>query len=215
VPDNLITNVSNMVDINRFVNFREAKILRDTDTKFTIGYVGSIGHHRGLDLAIRGLPEILDIVSEAQMVIVGGGQHWIEKLKSIAHELGVSNDVIFTGRVKSDYVASIMTEFDVGIVPHIPSVHTDVAVPNKLTEYMSVGTPVVVTKRPSLRRIIEDCGGGLVVDDEASSFANGVTNLATNQELRNQCATDGQEAVKNYLNWSTEAQKLLKLYNSL
>ncbi len=69
----------------------------------TFLFLGRIAKEKSVDLLLRGYAEFLSTKPkrETRFVIVGGGPA-LEELKSLSMELGIENNVIFTGAVNPD-----------------------------------------------------------------------------------------------------------------
>lgn len=52
--------------------------------------------------------------------------------------------------------------------PHLNAAHLDTALPNKAFEYLASGLPIAAGPHTALRRLVEETGTGVVIDDLAS-----------------------------------------------
>ncbi|NLU82890.1 glycosyltransferase family 4 protein [Rhodococcus sp. HNM0569] len=71
---------------------------------------------KGQDMLIRALPSIRARVDGAVLVIVGGGPY-DDRLRRLARETGVEDDVVFTGGVPADELAAHHTIADLFAMP--------------------------------------------------------------------------------------------------
>ena len=80
--------------------------------------------------------------------------------------------------------------------------------PLKLYEYMACGKPVVAT-RVSGFDILEECRAGLLVNTgDYQEFANAVTMLLKNGELRRELGKNGRQYVVENQSWESVARKV-------
>lgn len=209
IPGEKITIVQNTVDIDILKNVTQEK---PPQNAFIISYIGSFGPHRGLDVVIRAMPEILSHIPVAKFIVAGKGKNQSE-LENLAKELNVSSSVEFLGWKEYSEIPYYFKNAHVGVIPHRASEHTDFAVPNKLFEYMYFSVPVVTSDRPSLKMIIEETNAGLVFKtDDPSDFAEKILRIYHNSEGYGK---NGYQAVMKKYNWNVDKEWLVNLYRTI
>ncbi|MDD1676658.1 MAG: glycosyltransferase family 4 protein [Methanomicrobiales archaeon] len=146
--------ITNGVDTDRFKplppSIREKLgIPRDA---FVLGFAGSIERWYALDTVIRTLPDILQKVPNAHILIVGGSLFtgYADELRRVAVEAGVQDRVTFTGLVPYNDLPSYIAGMDVGLIPLSPPQWVDIALPNKFFEYSACGKPILSTPIPDM-----------------------------------------------------------------
>lgn len=170
-------------------------------------YVGNMDAKRGLDILVRALPSIAKIDPRALAVIVGKGV-MEPKLRALAKELGVEQNLLLPGWVDQRDVPSIIAESDIGMIPHLLTEHTDTTIPNKIYDYMAQGKPVVVTQCATLKQIVEACGCGRVyMDRDPEALAAAVATLA-DAGVRAELGAAGRRAVHERYRWDRDAAVL-------
>ncbi|MHC1577405.1 MAG: glycosyltransferase family 4 protein [Candidatus Methanospirareceae archaeon] len=166
VPPEKITVVMNAEDLEDFGNLEiDESLVRKYKNNFVISYIGGFGPHRGMDTAIKAMPDVVEEIPDARLLLVGGkgSEEYEEELKKLCKELKVENNVEFTGWVDFRLVPSFTALSDVCLVPHHASGHTNTTIPHKLFQYMAMRKPVIVTDCKPLKRIVEECDCGIVV----------------------------------------------------
>lgn len=182
---------------------------RRQDTRvLTIGYVGLLEKGRGLQSVIRALWHLSDR-RDIRFVIVGDGNYRPE-LMALAKEFGVERCVEFRGWVASDRVDDIITEFDVGIIPHFVCEFTHHTVPNKLFDFMSLGIPVIVTPMKPVARIVETERCGIVISEDPREMAQTIASLKERTGELREMGARGRAAVRDRYNWSRESEVILR-----
>jgi len=206
--------VSNTLNLESFSHNSSAAKSKARRSSFDIIYVGGFGPHRGLKVAIEGMPGIVAQIPHARLVLVGDGSDRNE-LEELVERLNLSEYVEFRGWVPFEALPGLIQESDIGIVPHLSSEHTETTVPHKLFQYMYLKKPVVVSDCRPLQRIVDDAESGLVCRaGDSSDFAAAVVRLK-DEKVRQRLGERGQRAVLSRYNWSVDAQELLKLYDGL
>lgn len=239
VPPTNVSVVRNTVDLDAFdrdeapvgvgtadgdtrVN-AEADVNANTDAEggdeFVVGYVGSFGPHRGLDDTIEAFARLreAEAAPDARLLLVGSGNEAFgRRLRALAADRGVADDVAFTGWVEFSSVPRYMAAMDVCLVPHASTPHTDTTVPHKLFQYMAMGKPVVVTDVPPLQRIVEETASGVVTTaGDPNSLAAALRRLAAAPAERDRLGANGRRAVETEYNWTTDAATLRAVYDRL
>lgn len=213
-----IAVVSNTVPPDRLTSMPlDETVVNQFADDYVISYIGGFGWHRGLDVAVRAMPQVLTQQPNARLVLVGGskGDPLVAELRQLAGELGVEDRVNFMGWQPFDLVPSYIVQSDVGLVSHRATTHTNTTIPHKLFQYMSLNRPVVVSDCPPLKRVIQCIGGGLVFQaGDPESLAEALIRLA-DPVLRAKMGKSARQGVEGEFNWSHSAQVLRKLYASL
>lgn len=126
-----------------------------------VGYVSSMVEYEGVDVLLRAFRRLLPAVDGAhhrerplKLLLVGEGATR-EALEALAAELGISDSVVFTGRVPQADVLRYYGLIDVFVVPRRPSRVCELVTPLKPYEAMSTGRCVVVSDVAALREIAD------------------------------------------------------------
>ena len=179
---------------------------------FVIGYTGGFGRARGLKTAIRAMPYVLKDIPKAKLLLVGSGDTF-DELNKLTDELGLKNDVIFTGKVPHEMLPTYVNINDVCLIPHLSNPHTNSTIPNKLFQYMLMGKPQIVTDLEPLKRIINETKCGIVVPSgDHQALADGIIELGKNAKIREKMGKNGKESALRKYNWNTDKKKLVELY---
>jgi len=218
-PAEKITVVSNTIDVDRFCSYPIDKtISQQYAEEFAVSYIGTFGLHRGLDIAIKAMPLLLEKVPNARLLLVGVDektQKLAQQLQNLTKEISVSDRVIFLEHQEFNKIPSWIKASDVGLIPHNTNPHTNATVPNKLFQYMCLGKPVVVSDCPPLKRVVESSRSGLVFESGNSVALSAVLSKLEDEALRKELGANGREAVRQIYNWQKDALKLLRLYQEL
>lgn len=191
-------------------------IYREYPSKFIIAYVGGLGPHRGVDVAIEGMKFLKN--ENIALIIVGGGSiEAVNELEMQISNLGLENQVFIKGHQPFSRVYSFMKYADVNIIPHKINKQNDYGVPHKLFQSMMVGKPVLVSTCKPLKRIVETSNAGLVFESQnAMDFANKVKLLYYDQSLRNTLGRNGYvNSTTGHFSWEFSANNLLNTYKKL
>jgi glycosyltransferase involved in cell wall biosynthesis len=112
--------------------------------RFILFYHGMITAGRGLADAMRGVDIARRTAPDLAFVLLGDGGAR-EDLRSLVVELGLRDVVRFIDPVPQDRVPDFLRSATVGLAPWPPSWDMQANRPLKLTEYLCMGLPVVLT----------------------------------------------------------------------
>ncbi len=216
VPPERITVVPNTIRREDFDRYpEEPDLIASLRSPLTITYTGGFDVHRGLASVIEAMPAVLERVPGARLVLVGDGRIRSE-LEQQARRLGIDDAVVFAGWQPQARLKSYILGSDVGLVPHLRTVHTDATIPHKLFHYMYLARPVVVSDCRPLARIVEATGAGWVYPaGDAAALARTLIEVASAPERAAACGRRGRAAVLERYHWEATVQGLIDLYREL
>jgi len=143
-----------------------------TDQKVLL-FVGRIDPLKGIDRLLKAMP-LLPEPESLRLVVIGGDERSrseVDKLRSLAAALGISDSVTFQGLVKHDRLPYYYSAADVCVVPSYYESFGLVAL-----EALACGTPVVASDIGDLKNIIRQGETGFVVPDNTPrQLAGGIT----------------------------------------
>ena len=191
------------------------KSMSDTESTVNLIYTGGMDLHRGLASLVEAMPEIRNEIPNVRLTMVGDGAIRAD-LEKQSKKLAVDDIISFKGWQPQETIPAYIHRADIGLIPHLKSVHTDNTIPHKLFHYMYLGVPVVASDCDPLQRIIEAEQAGTVYSSgDSGALAAEVIKLARDPGLRNKMGSRGRIAVAERYNWEYTAEKLVDLYDAL
>jgi len=109
-----------------------------------IVYTGNLEPYQGVDLLVRAAARVSVERSDAVVLIVGGNDSQVRKLRELAREVGVAERVVLLGERPETDMPMFLASADVLVSPRSLGTNT----PLKLYAYLMSGRPVVATDRP-------------------------------------------------------------------
>jgi glycosyltransferase involved in cell wall biosynthesis len=199
----------------------EAKAIRKKlglQDKKVITYVGTMNRFRQLDFLLGVLKLVLLDHPKAHLLMVGTGKdpEDLEWLKAKTSELGVQQNVTFTGWVSREKVPAYIRGSDVGVSP-IPTNGIYInSSPIKLLEYLALEVPVVATDIPEQKRIIEESGAGICVPWDREKFAGAIEEILNLTDAeRRAMGQRGRAWVQKYRDFSVLAERVYRAYDGI
>ncbi len=173
---------------------------------FVVMTVSRLAKEKSVDRIINNHKELVKKYSNMKLLIVGDGPD-IDKLKDEAKSLGVSDSVIFTGKVP---LSDIPIYYQLGNVFVTASKSETQGL--TVVEAISSSLPVVAVKDDSfVNSVIEDFNGFVFTDDE--KYINSISKLYDDKELYNRLSNQSRLLSEDF---SSEyfALKVLKVYET-
>ena len=173
---------------------------------FVVMTVSRLAKEKSVDRIINNHKELVKKYSNMKLLIVGDGPD-IDKLKDEAKSLGVSDSVIFTGKVPLN---------DIPIYYQLGNVFVTASKSETqgltVVEAISSSLPVVAVKDDSfVNSVIEDFNGFVLTDDE--KYINSISKLYEDKDLYNRLSNQSRLLSEDF---SSEyfALKVLKVYET-
>jgi glycosyltransferase involved in cell wall biosynthesis len=215
VPESKIVVIPNGANTDLFKPADATEAMRELNLNQGneyICFVGSLVQWQGIEYLIKSIPPIIERCPDARFLIVGDGS-MKEELIEQAEQAGLSDKVIFTGKVPYEQVPLYISASDVCVLPKTPL--TSGYSPLILYEYMACARPVVATKVPGLE-ILEEYNAGLLFSPmDSQEFADAVITLLENKEMKQRLGKNGRRyAVKNH-SWASVARRIADVSESL
>jgi len=217
-PDKFVV-LMNTPDLSYFYSFPvDNEIKNKYEPYFVITYIGNFGPHRDIQTAISAMPEILQTIHNAKLVLVGSGSTEVA-LKSLVNDMQLNKAVEFTGWQPFDKIPSYITASSVCLHTYVNStaLQSTASSSHKVFQYMAMGKPTIIaSSQESADRIVSSVKAGLTYSAEnPRSLAQVVIQLYQNSDLVKKMGEAGKKAVIDKYNWHEEGKKLIDLYEQL
>jgi len=181
---------------------------------YLLCYLGVMGPQDGVDYALRSLARLRDDVGRADWhaVFVGAGDTF-DEMVTLSRELGLADDVEFTGRIPDEDLLRYLSTADVCLAPDPMNPLNDVSTMNKIMEYMAMARPIVSFDLREARVSAGDAAVYAPANDE-SEFAKRIAALLDDPAERRRMGELGQARVSGPLSWENSRKALLAAYDA-
>lgn len=211
-----VTVIPNAVDVERFRPagppdgaLRESLGLQGA---WVLGFCGSFYGYEGLDIALRAMPSVRESVPNAKLLLVGGGPEE-QRLRRLASDLGLQNDVVFSGRVPNAEVNRYYAQIDALVFPRKRIRLTELVTPLKPLEAMAMGLPVIASSVGGHRELIRDRQTGLLFEpDDPQALAAAAVALHRDPALVESLRRQGHAFVEAERTWARSVGRYEGLY---
>lgn len=164
---------------------------------YRLCFVGIFYKVRHLDFLLRMFKYVLDTFPSAEFVFIGKGEDENEdfRLQNVAKELGIYDQVLFTGFLDFDSMYKMISTSSVCVSSYHPSFILNSTSPTKVIEYMAMCKPVVGNSHPEQELLILQSGCGLCVEYDEQAFADAVVQILKNPILAEEMGSRGHQYV--------------------
>ncbi|MBM2827435.1 MAG: hypothetical protein HW403_1499 [Dehalococcoidia bacterium] len=160
-----VAEVPNGVDIKRFRASLSGHHLRELygvqDGETVVLFTGALDRphfFKGVDVLLRSVAQLPQ--ESLKLVVVGDGD-LREGYQRMAQELGIGGKVVFAGRVSDEELPNYYAMGDFLV---LPSTTQGEAFGLVLIEAMACGKPVIASRLPGVRSVVDDGLNGLLVE---------------------------------------------------
>jgi glycosyltransferase involved in cell wall biosynthesis len=178
VQDNVIRVIPNYVETNRFVPSK-----REPNQKLRIAFVGRLDKQKNL-LAFFEAVAGLDV----EVWLIGYGPQRADLEKKTE---GAKAAFRFLGNVPNAELPGLLNNCDIFVLPSLYEGH-----PKALLEAMACGLPVVGTRVPGTRELIQDDENGILCETDSASIRAAIEQLINDASLRERLGKSARSFVE-------------------
>jgi len=169
-------------------------------------FLGRLTIQKGAEFFLKTAKKVLEYEPDVCFVVAGAGD-MLPSLIGQAVDLGISNRVIFTGRLTEEEVKHIYGISSVYVMPSVSEPFGITAL-----EAISAGTPTIASKTAG---VCETFGNCLKVDFwDTDEIANKIVSLVRYESLRKTLTENGKQEIELFT-WDNVAGKTLDVYNGI
>lgn len=177
-------------------------------------------YFKGLEFLIKAFKLVYDMgpndsgwrKRNIKLIIVGEGK-LKEYYMNLAGQLGISDQIVFTGYVEDDEKIKIINMSDIKV---LPSIDRSEAFGLVLIEAMACAKPVIASNLPGVRSVVEDGVNGFLCEPKKpGELAGKIKYLLDNPHIARQMGGRGKERVEKIYNWEKIGERLINIYKGL
>lgn len=218
IPADKVTVIPNAIDPELFDSSleKDAELLarHGLGGGIVVGFIGSFYAYEGIDLMIRAMPALRRHHPDARLLLVGGGPE-DQRLRALARESGLSDVVVFTGRVPHDQVERYYSLVDIFAYPRKRMRLTDLVTPLKPLESMAMRRIVVASDVGGHRELIAPGTGYLFGADDVGSLVATLTQAIEERPHWPALADRAIRVVRSQRSWSSVVSRYEPVYRRL
>jgi glycosyltransferase involved in cell wall biosynthesis len=202
----VIPNGINLTHFSRAPPMAAAKAALGWTGAFVLGFTGFVREWHGVDRVLRWMASS-DAPVGARLLIVGDGPARAS-LERLSSELGLGDEVRFTGVVSRERVPEYVAAFDVALQPAA----VPYASPLKLFEYMALGKAIVAPLQPNIQEVLVNDRNALLFDAAAGALEQALSRMCRDAELRQRIGDEAAATIGRLeLTWLCNAERVVAL----
>jgi glycosyltransferase involved in cell wall biosynthesis len=180
------------------------KVGRNAFASKQIVFLGHIIEKQGVQLVLRALKRIRVSLPSVHFMVMGTGPY-LDTVKALAQELGVSDAVTFRGFVESDdEIETVLAQSAVAVAPYNPekASFTRYADAGKLKMYLGAGLPIVMTDVTINAKQLEQEAGASLINYDEEELHRALVEILNNEALWQQ-KSDAAKAFGLRYDWNS------------
>ena len=118
---------------------------------FRLMYHGLIAERHGLDTLLQAVQIVAAAIPGVTLDIYGGQSPFLETIEAMIRQLKLGDRVHYHGMKSLKEIAAIIETIDLGIVPNRRTPFTELNLPTRIFEYLSLSKPVIALNTEGVR----------------------------------------------------------------
>jgi len=180
---------------------------------FKLVYHGTLAKRLGLDLAIEAVARLVHKIPGLEFYVLGSGDDR-EYFWKVAKALNVDQIVHFPGEIPLEKLRDFLKGMDLGIIANRRNPATELMLPVKMMEYVSLEIPVVVPKLRAIEYYFNGEMVGYFEPENVDSLAEIILSLFRDVSRRKIQAERAKAFLDRY-GWENHKFDFLSLYSRL
>lgn len=209
--------IANGVDLNKFKikgsKFEIRKELGFAENDKLIITVSRLVKKNGVEDLIKAMVILKSSESNYQSLklLISGTGELERRLKKLASNLGVNDNVIFLGHVGHETLPKYLWASDIFCRPSLTE-----GFGNVFVESMAASLPIIATPVGGIVDFLEDKKTGVACKvKNPTSIAEAIGKLLSNKELYDKIVTNGQKLVEENYGWDRITVRMENIYRKL
>jgi glycosyltransferase involved in cell wall biosynthesis len=172
----------------------------------------------GVNILIESFKKISDKYPDINLVLIGKGDTTNEEniIKDLVVKLNIDKRVIFLGQLPRTDIPAYLSNAKILALARPESILADAGFPSKLTEYLSTGKPVVVTRVGEIPIYLKDSENAfLSKPGDFNEFAEKLDFVLSNYEVALKVGRNGKELTSTIFNYNFQSKRMIAFIDSL
>jgi glycosyltransferase involved in cell wall biosynthesis len=216
VPREKISVIENGVETNLFAPQPATALRKElgVNEKFVVSYIGTMGMAHGLETILAAAGQLRDTNPEIVFLVLGEGADK-ERIVELARQRNLNN-LLFVDQQPREKIPAYICASDACMVLLKKTELFKTVIPTKMLEFMSCERPVILGVDGQARSILEEAGGGLVIEPENSdALVNAVRSLCVDRELGRKFGQSGREYMVRKFSRRQTAERYVRVLQHL
>ena len=211
---NQIVYIPNGIDVNSYniSNKKNITAIKNTynlsKKDFIIGTISRMDKQKGLDYFLEAMVSLKKRITHIKWIVVGEGSE-LSKLREKAKQLGISDNIIFTGYKTK--VREYLSTFHVFVLPSLRE-----GLSYAILEAMAIKCPVITTNIFGNKQLIVNGNSGLLVEPRNSkALVDAVMYLYNNPRQSLRIGLNAHRCIKTSYSAKNMVKRIEQVYSDL
>ncbi|OIP89510.1 MAG: hypothetical protein AUK55_14340 [Syntrophobacteraceae bacterium CG2_30_61_12] len=191
----------------------ENQVGASSSPKWRMIYHGTILRRQGLDTAIMAVDRLRRKIPGLELRVYGAGE-FLPEVKKMVLAAGLQGIVTFHGVVTLEEIAEALTKTDLVLVPNKLNAFTNINLPTRIFEALSMHKPVIAPRTRGIRDYFDEESIFFFEAGNPADLAKVMFEVYSNTEGRERKVNKGMRIYEKF-KWSGEASRLLALVNGI
>lgn len=207
--------VSNGIDWAAFADLPKKGLFRQrvgmSAEQPLILFLGRLNFKKGLDLLIPAFAEVVKIVPNACLAIVGPDNEGLgTQVRQWCTDNGVEERVRFVDHIPPEQVRQAYVDADVFALTSYTE-NTGMTV----VEAMACGRPVVISDQVNIWPFVKDSGAGIVVPLDTTQISEALMKILSDPEAAATIGRAGRKTARDQFSWETIGGQFDEVYSAI
>lgn len=171
-------------------------------------YTGTLEHYQGLEMLLYSVLIVRNVIPNVRYLIVGGTANQVRRFEQLTLELGLIENVRFTGQRPLEEMPYYMALADVLLSPRSTGTH----VPLKLYTYLRSGKAILATGVLAHTQVLTG-ELALLVAPTPQGLAQGALTLLQQPEQAQALGKSSQKFAQEHYSWPVFLEKSREIYD--
>jgi glycosyltransferase involved in cell wall biosynthesis len=188
---------------------------RTPNARFVVMFHGTLVERHGLHNAIEAVCMLRERIPGLRFEIYGEETGYLQEvILPLIAKLGLLDCVHYLGEQPQTVIAQAVAACDLGIVPNLKTVFTEINLPTRIFEYLALGKPVIVPETQGIQDYFSRENMLFFKAGEVSGLAAQIQWVFDHPDQARTIVIKGQEVYRAHL-WKEEEQRFLKLVSGV
>ena len=213
IPGRKILVSMNVPDPKLFKNHEAAGT--KSNGNFRLVYHGTLAERLGINLALQAISKLNDKIPGLEFHIFGRiNSAYGLKLVGLSRVLGTDPYVRFNKTVPMESLLDVLEEMHLGIISNRKNMATELMLPVKMLEYITLGIPVIAPRLKTIQYYFSDEMVRYFEPEDVDSLTDAILDLYHNKSKRIRQTKAAMEFIEKY-GWEKQQMGLINLYREL
>lgn len=172
-------------------------------------YLGLLADHQGIPQLLQAARILKERDTQACFLI--GGFPSVPHYRQMAADLGVSDRVIFRGRIPREETPAHLALGDVAVAPKLSATEGC----GKILEYMAMGLPTVAFDAPQNRQYLASLGSYAGRTGDPAALAEAIAPFLSDPPLRAELGRKLRARTARHFSWDRAGRHLVAVYRNV